>query len=157
MLDAKSAAIWRMAQSDLNCSPASNSPMIRENTGNYAHSRRFCRFCCSESPRLCWHSSANSLLDGTGNFDQLSGKSNSLIDFRSAKSSLQAAAVREFRDRMERRTRSEPVDPGLSEKYAGWIGWARSKAAQVDRFVRPLNALSSNPKHRVHRRCGTKP
>jgi Resolvase, N terminal domain len=30
-----------------------NSLMIRENTGNQAHSGRFSRFCCSETPRLC--------------------------------------------------------------------------------------------------------
>jgi hypothetical protein len=46
---------------------------------------RFCRLSSSESPRLYWPSLANSLLDGTGNFDRVSGNSNSLIDFRSAK------------------------------------------------------------------------
>jgi hypothetical protein len=35
MLDAKSAAIWRMMQSDANCSLALNSLIIRENTGNF--------------------------------------------------------------------------------------------------------------------------
>jgi hypothetical protein len=60
-------------------------PEIRENTANVTDSWRFCRLSCPESPRLRWPSFANSLLHGTGNFDQVSGKSNSLIDFRSAK------------------------------------------------------------------------
>src|SRR5258708_25421711 len=76
----------RMVQSAANCSPRSDSLIIRENTGNFVHSRRFCRFAYSESPRLHWPSSANSLLNRTGNFDRVSGKSCSLIDFRSAKS-----------------------------------------------------------------------
>ncbi len=59
--------------------------MIRERTGNFTHSWRFCCLSSSESPLLYWPSSTNSLLHGTGNFDQASGNSNSLIDFRSAK------------------------------------------------------------------------
>src|SRR5271169_4038535 len=66
-----------------------------------------------------------------------------ILDLTTA--SGQAAAVREFLDGMERRTRSEPVDPGLSEKYAEWIGWARSKADQIDPLVRPLTELQLEP------------
>jgi hypothetical protein len=62
-----------------------------------------------------------------------------------ATASGQAAAVREFLDRMERRTQSEPVDPSLSEKYAKWIGWARCKADQIDPMVQPLTELQLEP------------
>ena len=62
-----------------------------------------------------------------------------------ATASRQAAAVREFLDRMERRTQSEPVDPSLSEKYAKWIGWARCKADQIDPMVQPLTELQLEP------------
>ena len=46
---------------------------------------------------------------------------------------------------MERRTQSEPIDQSLSEKYAEWIGWARSKADQIDPLMRPLTELQLEP------------
>jgi hypothetical protein len=66
-----------------------------------------------------------------------------MLDFVAA--ARQAADVREFLDKMERRAQSEPVDPDLSEKYAEWIGWARSKADQTDPPVRPLTELQLEP------------
>ncbi len=66
-----------------------------------------------------------------------------LLDFVAA--ARQAADARGFLDRIERRTHSDPVDPGLSEKYAEWIGWARSKADQIDPLVRPLSELQLEP------------
>jgi hypothetical protein len=59
--------------------------------------------------------------------------------------SSQAIEVREFLDKMERRTQSEPVDPLLSEKFTEWIRWARSKADQIDPLVRPLGELQLEP------------
>ena len=57
---------------------------------------------------------------------------------------------------MEKRTQSELVDSSLSE-IADWIGWARSKADQIDPLVRPLTELPLEPEASRHRRCGGEP
>jgi len=62
-----------------------------------------------------------------------------LLDLAAA--SRLAGEVREFLDKMERRIQSEPVDPSLFEKFAKWIGWARTTADQMDPMVRPLTEL----------------
>jgi len=83
---ADASARWRMTQSRANCSLHSNSLVIRGNTGNFVYSGCFYHFTCPESPRPHWSFSANSLANGIWNFDRVSGKLNSLIDFRAAKS-----------------------------------------------------------------------
>ncbi len=62
-----------------------------------------------------------------------------------ATASRQAAEVRQFLDKMERRTQSEPVDPSLFERFAEWVRWARSKADQMDPLVRPPGELHLEP------------
>lgn len=57
----------------------------------------------------------------------------------------QAADASRISRQMERRTQSEPIDQSLSEKYAEWIGWARSKADQIDPLMRPLTELQLEP------------
>jgi hypothetical protein len=57
-----------------------------------------------------------------------------------ATASRQAAGVREFLDKMERRTQSEPVESDLSERFVQWIRWARSKADQMDPLAGPVAA-----------------
>jgi hypothetical protein len=59
--------------------------------------------------------------------------------------SRQTTEVREFLDKMERRIQSEPVDPGLSERFVQWIRWVRSKADQMDPLARPITELDLEP------------
>ena len=65
---------WRMTQSGTNCSLASNSLIIRENTGNF---RDFDPLEAELQPKKSRPLSGfcrNSLLDGTGNYFDGTGK-----------------------------------------------------------------------------------
>jgi hypothetical protein len=62
-----------------------------------------------------------------------------------ATASRQAATVREFLDRLEKRNQSGAVDPNLFEKLAEWIRWARSKSDQMDPLMHPLTDLQLEP------------
>lgn len=57
----------------------SKFPDRQGKAGNFADSGSFDRSIRFKSPRLCWPISGNSLANGTGNFNPVSGKSNSLI------------------------------------------------------------------------------
>jgi hypothetical protein len=56
----------------------------------------------------------------------------------------QAAEVREFRDKLERRTQLEPIEPSQSERFLESIRQAHSKADQMD-LVRPRTELQLEP------------
>jgi hypothetical protein len=62
-----------------------------------------------------------------------------------ALASREAACVREFLDKMERRIESGSIDPSLSEPLLQSIQWGRSKANQIDPVVRPLTELGLEP------------
>jgi hypothetical protein len=57
----------------------------------------------------------------------------------------QSAEVRQFLDKIEKRIQSEPIDPGLSERFVQWIRWVRSKAEQMDPLARPITELDLEP------------
>ena len=57
----------------------------------------------------------------------------------------QSAEVRQFLDKIEKRIQSEPIDPGLSERFVQWIRWVRSKADQMDPLARPITELDLEP------------
>jgi hypothetical protein len=65
----KSRTAWRMRQSAANRSPSRNSLIIRENTGNCRDFSRSRPDLQPKSPCLLWGFCPNSLLNGSGNFE----------------------------------------------------------------------------------------
>jgi hypothetical protein len=68
MLDAKSAAIWRMMQSDPNCSPRQIPLIIRENTENSHGFGPLGGKIKPKKPCARWSFCRNSLVNRTGNY-----------------------------------------------------------------------------------------
>ena len=64
----KSWTGWRMTQSDANCSPASNSLIIRENTGNFRDFGYSDADFRQKKTCVFYSFSGNSLLNRTGNY-----------------------------------------------------------------------------------------